>query len=271
MMRLVVRRLLELIVGPDHPGLVAVVQRAFGLIDVLRRHRSAHRFQADVELVQQVGIGLDAHRGLRRSPHKDLADALNLRQLLAHDRVGHVVHLVLRHGVGGHHQNHDRGVGGIDLAIGRIAGQIGGQISARRIDGGLHVARRRIDVAVQVELHGDAGGAQLARRGHLVDAGDAAELPLQRSRHRGSHRLRTGARQRRADRDHREIDLRQRRNRKLHVGQGAGQKQGNGQQRGGDGPFDGWCGDVHDLISERLRRLRRAQVTQRFAQRSNHR
>ena len=47
------------------------------------------------------------------------------------------------------------------------------------------------------------------------------------------------------DGNNREVDLRQRRHRKLGVGQGARQQQGEGQQRGGDGPFDSWSGDVH--------------------------
>ena len=38
---------------------------------------------------------------------------------------------------------------GIDLAISGIARQIGGQLAARRVDRGLHVARGGVDVAVQ--------------------------------------------------------------------------------------------------------------------------
>ena len=57
---------------------------------------------------------------------------------------------------------HDRRIGRIHLAVGGIGGQIGGQISARRINGGLHVARRAVDVAAQVELQGDVGRAQLS-------------------------------------------------------------------------------------------------------------
>jgi hypothetical protein len=67
-----------------------------------------------------------------------------------------------------------------------LDGQIGRQIAARRVDGGLHVARGRVDVAVQVELQGDAGRAQAARRGHLGDRRDAAELALERRGHRGA-------------------------------------------------------------------------------------
>ena len=50
---------------------------------------------------------------------------------------------------------------GIDLAVGRIAGQVGGQIAAGGVDGGLDVARGGVDVAVQIELQGDRGRTQV--------------------------------------------------------------------------------------------------------------
>ena len=193
--RPIILGLLELVVGANHPGFVAALQRALRLVHVLRRNRRADRVQANVHFVEQVGIRFDTHRGLRRSADIHLAYTLDLRQLLGEDRVRRIVHLVLRHGVGRQRQDQDGGVGGVHLAIAGIAGQIRGQESAGRVDGRLHIARRRIDVAVQVELHGDARRSQLAGRRHLVDAGDAAELPLQRSRHRSRHGLRTGARQ----------------------------------------------------------------------------
>ena len=55
---------------------------------------------------------------------------------------------------------------------------------------------------------------QLADRSHLIDAGDAAELPLQRSRDRRRHGFRTGARQACRHTDHRKFHLRKRRYRK---------------------------------------------------------
>jgi hypothetical protein len=82
-------------------------------------------------------------------------DALDLRELLLDDGGGFVVQLVGAVLVRGQAEDHDRRIGGIDLAIGRIAGQVGGQIGARRVDGGLDVARRAVDVAAQVELDRD--------------------------------------------------------------------------------------------------------------------
>ncbi len=238
--RTIVFRFLELVVGRDHPALAVALQRSLGLVGVFGGDRGAHRLQAETHIVQGEGIGLDANRGLRRSADEDLADAFDLGQLLSHDRVGRVVHLVLGERVGGERQNQDGRVGRIDLAVVGIVGQIRRQIVASRVDGGLHVTRRGIDVAVQIELHGDAGRSQLAHRGHLVDAGDAAELPLQRSGYGRRHSLRTGAGQRSGYADNREVDLRQRGDRQLRVGQGSRQQQGKGQQRSGYRPLNRW-------------------------------
>src|SRR6185437_12183033 len=107
------------------------------------------------------------------------ADALDLRDLLRHDRIGGVIdggHADLGRA---HGQVEDGGVGRIALAVLRVAGQVGGKLAAGGVDGGLDVAAGGVDVAVQVELQRDVGRAQRARRGHFGDAGDAAELPLE--------------------------------------------------------------------------------------------
>ncbi len=75
----------------------------------------------------------------------------------------------------------------------------------------------------------------VARRGHLRDAGDLRELPLERLRHRGGHGLRAGAGQRGGDLDGREVDLRQRRDRQLRIGDEADEQDAGHQQRGADG------------------------------------
>ena len=43
-----------------------------------------------------------------------------------------------------------------------LFGRFGGQLAARRVDGGLHVARGGIDIAAQIELQRDVGAAQAA-------------------------------------------------------------------------------------------------------------
>ena len=59
-------------------------------------------------------------------------------------------------------QLQNRRVGRIHFAPVRIARKIGGKLAARRVDGRLNVARRRVDIAVQIELQRDAGRAQRA-------------------------------------------------------------------------------------------------------------
>ena len=99
---------------------------------------------------------------------------------------------------------------GIDLAIRRIGGKVGRQVRSGGIDAGLHVARGDIDIAAEVELQRDGGGAERTRRGHLGEACDVAELALQGSGDGRCHDLRAGAGQAGGHGNGRKIDLRQR-------------------------------------------------------------
>ena len=73
----------------------------------------------------------------------------------------------------GEREHEDGRIGRIHLAVGGIVRKVGGQIAAGGVDGRLHVARGGVDVAVQIELQGDAGRSERAGRGHLGDRGDA--------------------------------------------------------------------------------------------------
>ena len=79
---------------------------------------------------------------------------------LRQDRVGVIVDLVDRHRVGMDGVDQDRAVGRIDLLVGRRVRQVLGQQAAGRVDRGLHVLRRAVDVARQVELQRDRGRAE---------------------------------------------------------------------------------------------------------------
>ncbi len=179
-----------LVVGVELEAAVALVDRAFRAVRVGRGKRGAHVFEADAVFEQRQRVELDPHRRRRGAADRHLADALDLRQRGLQDGRGGVVHLALGLGVGGQRQDQDRGVGRVDLAVGRVGSQAGRQIGARRVDRRLHVARRAVDVAAQAELQGDAGRADGARRGHLGDVGDHPEMALERRRHGGRHRSR---------------------------------------------------------------------------------
>src|SRR6185312_2613451 len=98
-----------------------------------------------------------------------------LRDLLREDGVARLEDLRQRQRLRAQRVDEDRRVGGVDLAVARAERQVGRQVAAGGVDGGLHVARGGLDVAIEIELQRDRCGAQRRRRGHLVDAGDAAE------------------------------------------------------------------------------------------------
>ena len=87
--------------------------------------------------------------------------------------------------------------------------------------------------------------AERRARRHLGDAGDLAEPPLQRRRHRLRHGLGIGAGPAGADADGREVDRRHARDRQEVVGDRADQQQPDREQRGADRPADGGLADVH--------------------------
>ena len=83
-----------------------------------------------------------------------------------------------------------------------------------------------------------SGAAQSAGRGHLGDAGDAAELAFERRRDRGGHGLRTRAGQAGGHVYGGEIHLRKRRNRKRRVSRGSRKSHADQQQSGRHGTLD---------------------------------
>ena len=140
---------------PIVDGRSVIGRAALGPVGVRGREHGAHVLQAEAVAVQLRRIDLDAHARAAscrpRSPGRRPAPAT----ASAHDRRGRVVHLARGQDVRGQRQDQDRRVGRIDLAIGRVARQVGGQIAAGGVDGGLHVARGGVDVAVQIELQRD--------------------------------------------------------------------------------------------------------------------
>jgi hypothetical protein len=125
------------------------------------------------------------------------------------------------------------------------------EVGARGIDRRLDVARGAIDVTAEVELQRDARLADAALRRHLGDVGDLAEMTFERLGDAGGDGFRTGAGKLRADRDGREIDLRQRRHRQSRESHNAGERDRQRQQRRRHRPRDEWCGNVHSAGSFR--------------------
>ena len=109
-------------------------------------------------------------------------------------------------------------------------GMSGGSRRAAVGDRRLHVLRRRIDVAIERELQRDLRGAFAAGRRHRIERRNRRKLFFERRRDRGRHRLGACARQRRADRNRREIDRRQIGHRQRHVRERAEKREAERQQ-----------------------------------------
>ena len=227
------------------PGVLSVRQLAFRPIRIGRRERRQDLFPPDIEFRQRCRIDQDTHGGTRTPLNIDDSDAWDLSNLLIEDRVGNVVHLGAFLDPGGQRQNNYRLVRRVLLPVPGIVRQGCRQLTASGVDRRLHVTRGRVDVPVQVELHGDISRAGAAVRRHLGDSGNSAERALERRRHRRCHRFGAGTGKIRRYIDRRIFDLRKRRDGQEVEPERAGHGQRKRQKRCCDRPFDERCRDTH--------------------------
>ena len=174
----------QLIVVVDREGACRAVDAAFRTVRRDVGDRCAQVFEADAHRGKLLGIDLDADRRLLLSEDVDLGDPGDLADVLDQDIFRIVIHRRDRQRVGMDGEDQDRRIGRIDLSVIGRRRKVLRQLAAGGIDRGLDVARGRIDVAVEVELHRDRADAEHAGRGHLRDAGNLRELPLERRRNR---------------------------------------------------------------------------------------
>ncbi len=161
--RSVLGRNRRLIVAVDLIAIVADIDRAFRAMRIGGRERCPHILEPDPVFGERAWIDLDAYRRQRAAADRDLADAVDLRQLLRQDSRGRVVEIATAEGVGGQREDENRGIRRVDLSIGGIGSQARGEVRARRVDRGLHVACCAVDVAVEPELQCDPRSADGAR------------------------------------------------------------------------------------------------------------
>ena len=237
------------VIGINLERLFALLNVALGCVGIGRGDRGAHIGQADAVLEQGARVQLNANGGKRRAVERHIAHARNLRQLLLDDIGSLVIDLARRQVLRRHRQDQDREVGRIELAVGRIGPQRSGQIRPRRIDRGLHVSRRAVDVAVDVELQHDLGGIDVAARRHLVDARNGAQVPFQRRGHAGGHNLRAGARHRGIHHNGGNVDIGEGRNWQQGVRDHPRHAQTQRQKRGGNAAADEERGEIHSAGS----------------------
>ena len=152
-----------LVVGTNLPAAVAQFDKTLWAVGVVGGYGHTHVFQRQAVGGQPVGVQFHAHGGQGTAANRHLANAVHLRQTLRQHGGGGVVHLPARERVGRHGQDHDGGIGRVHLAVSRVAGHAAGQQRPCCVDGGLHVTRSTVDVAVQVELQDHPGIAQRRR------------------------------------------------------------------------------------------------------------
>ena len=235
----------QLIVGVDLVILARPVEVALGLVDAGGNECGSYRFQVDAVVLQLRRIHLDAHRRLLAAADADQADAAELGDLRRQAGVDQVLHLREGHGFRGDAQGQHGRVRGIGLAVDRRRGQVRGQEALRGVDRRLHFFLGDVDVEREIELqHHHRGGAG-AGGGHLAQALHFAKLAFQRGGHGGGHHIRAGAGIEGEHLDSRVVDLRQRGDRQLRVGNDAYEHDGGHQERGRDRPQNKWAGRTH--------------------------
>ena len=143
----------------DGQVLRLALDRADGRVDVRRRHRVLDLVDADAARGQGVGVELDPHGVALAAEDLDLADAVDGRQGGRDHLLREGVERRQRRGGAGQRQQQDRRVGRVELAVAGRRGHLDRQLPLRPGDRGLHVGRRLVDVAVEVELDHDRGRA----------------------------------------------------------------------------------------------------------------
>src|SRR5260370_29303583 len=106
----------------------------------------------EFDSLRRQGAAVDVDAGYRG----------NLRKPLGYDGIGRVVDLSLSENVRSHRNDNHRNRGSVEFAIRGIASQGSRQISMRRGNRRLHVARRAVDVPIDAEGQLDAGRADTA-------------------------------------------------------------------------------------------------------------
>jgi hypothetical protein len=270
--RLVVRGLEQLVRRGDRPRLRAGADLPLGPVRVGGVEGGPHVVEPEPVVVQRERVHVDPDGGQRAASDEHLSHPRQLRELLLEHGRRDVVHAGALHEVRSHGEDDHRRVGRVDLAIRGVVRQVRGKLPARRVDGGLDVARRGVDVAREVELERHVGGAERARRRHLRDAGDPPELPLQRRGDGRRHGVRVRAGEAGLDVDRRELDLRQRRDGKELERHDPGERERDREKRRRDRSPDEGLGERHADSAARRRPLSgRRRRFSRAARRSNAR
>ena len=241
----VLRTAQELAICVDQRGLRRAVQRSRWRIDVGALDRGGDLVDADLARRHRQRIDLHAGGVELRAVHKHLGDAVERRQLPREQVFRVFVEDVARHGRRLHRDEHDRLVGGIDLPERGRARQVGRQLPAGSLDCRLNVFGGAVDIAVEIELDGDAGLTLRTLRGHRGHAGNRGELALERRGDGRGHGLGVGAGQACRNLDGGEVDGRKLADRKRRIAEQSEGDDGDHHQGRHDGQADERRGNIH--------------------------
>src|SRR6516162_6745913 len=153
----------QLVVGIQRDRLMLGLDLALWVVYGGGDKRIADILHAQALCGERRRVDLDAGGVRHRTEHKDLPDPGLGREPFRDDIVGVLVDDVWRQRVGVNGIDQDGEVCRVYLAIGRRSRHVLRQQPAGRIDRLLHVLRRRIDIARQIELQRDRGDADAAK------------------------------------------------------------------------------------------------------------
>ncbi len=247
--RAVLGRLRELAGGLHRVRRVLAPERPRRDVHVRGGDGGGSLVDSDAPVGERARVDLDAHGVFLRAEHLHLRDAGDRRDALRHDRLGVLVERREGERRRGEGDVEDGLVGRIDLLICGRARHPGRELARGGADGGLHVLGGRVEAAAQAELKRHLRDAEDARRVHVVEARDRRELPLERRRDRGGHRLGARSRERRGHLDRRKVHVRQVRNREEPVAHDAEEEDPHHHERRGDRAPDEDLGNVHQRFT----------------------
>ena len=244
--RLVLLGVHQLAAGLQREGLVRPGDGPGRRVDVPVLERGLDFVDADLARGERVRIELRVHRVLLAAEHLHLRHAAHRRDALRDARLRVLVERPRRHRGRRDDQIENRLVGRVHLGEGRRRRHALRQQARRLRDRALHVDRRAVEAAIQIELERDLRRAERVDRRHRLEAGDIRELVLERRRDRRAHRFGTGARQAGRDQQRREIDVRQVADRQRAIGDQTEQRDRRHEQAGRDRPLDEAFRNIHE-------------------------
>ena len=149
--------------GLHLPAVASLLDHAHRPQRITAGNDTAHLVQRDAIVHQRSRIQLHPHSRQGRAAYTHLANTRNLRDLLRQNSRAYVVQLAGRQVGRTQRQPHDRCLRRVDLVVFGVARHARRQVATHRVDRRLHLARRFIEVAVQLKGERHLGRALVGR------------------------------------------------------------------------------------------------------------